>query len=68
MVEITAKAKKIGGSIFVPIPARVAREEGIRDGKEVRIIVVATGRRSKGVLGLFPQLTEFRRTERLWDD
>lgn len=68
MVEITAKAKKIGGSIFVPIPAKIARDEGIRAGKTVRIVVVARDRRSEGVLGLFPKLKEFRRSERLWDD
>ncbi len=68
MAEITVKAKRIGGSIYVPIPADVARDEGINDGKAVRVVVVARERRGKGILGLFPRLTEFRRSERLWDE
>lgn len=68
MAEITTKAKRIGGSIFIPIPAKVARDEGIRDGKTVRVVVVTPERRGRGILGLVPQATEFRRSERLWDE
>lgn len=68
MAELTATAKRIGGSIYVPIPAHVAKEEGIEEGKTVRVVVVARERRGKGILGMFPQVREFQRSERLWNE
>lgn len=68
MVEISAKAKKIGGSIYVPIPAHVAKDEGIRDGKTVHFVLVTRERRGKGIVGMLPQAKAFRPTERMWND
>lgn len=66
--ELSVKVRKIGGSLYAPIPAHVAKEEGIEEGKVVRIIVRSRERRGKRLLGRFPELPEFQRTERVWND
>ena len=68
VAEITTKARRIGGSLFIPVPAQVARDEGIADGKTVRVVVMTPERRGREMLGLFPQAKAFRRSERLWDE
>jgi hypothetical protein len=39
MEEAIAKARKLGGSLVVTIPNKIADEEGIREGESVRITI-----------------------------
>lgn len=68
VAELTVVPKRVGGSICVFIPADVAREEGIQEGKPIRVTVRAVRRRAE-VVGKHRGIGGFQRSkEGLWGD